>query len=101
VPGILSSEEPFEFFEGQFKLSYVEPTTRLCVPANINRGVLPTVRKTMLAEGERFEALGKYLVCLGSVSVNDKVFNEESTFRADVARFGVALQPSILLEFVE
>lgn len=97
VPGILSSEfEPIGF-GGEFKLVYVQPCTRLCIPKAINRGMLPTVSKTILDAGEEVEVNGKFLVCLGSVQVNGKIFTEEKTFNGTGKCY--ALTPSIVLQF--
>lgn len=98
VPGTLSTELEIPVSDESFKLVYIEPTTRLCIPARINQGRLPTVTKVMLEAGENIELEGHYLVCLGSMSVNSKKFDEERTFVTEGA-IGTALDRTILLKF--
>jgi hypothetical protein len=99
VPGVLSSEHEVVGQGGEFKITYVEPTTRICIPAKINDGKLPTVTKHELKEGEMQTMHGAFLVCLGSVEVNGKEFTEEKTFRTSEPREVLALHDVILLEF--
>lgn len=79
VPGILSSEHDVVGQGGLFKIVYVEPTTRVCIPSKINRDRLPKVKKIELTEPITVNAGFKALVCLGSVTIGSKVFAEEST----------------------
>ena len=107
VPGLLSSElEPVGVGAlgegGTFKLVYVEPTTRLCIFKGVNKDQLPVVQKIELAEGDEYYASpkSKFLICLGSVEVNDKIFNEEQTFQlGDEPRTVKALSKVYLLDF--
>lgn len=99
VPGTLSSEHELVGLGGQFELRYVEPTTRVCIPNNINRGKLPRVSKLMIEKGSLIPLDGNFLVCLGSLEVNGKVVEEEKTFKTLERRIGRALQDCILLEF--
>jgi hypothetical protein len=100
-PGVLSTEHEVVGAGGTFELRYVEPTTRLCIPANINNKRLPTVRKTVLVAGESFEAepMGQYLVCLGSVQIGNKTFTEEQSFVNGYSKTCTAITDTILLEF--
>lgn len=67
VPGVLSSEHAVVGQGGEFKLVYVEPTTRLCIPAGINHGRLPQVRKRWADGATTVEAGAQLLVCLGAL----------------------------------
>jgi hypothetical protein len=99
VPGILSAEHEPVGTDGVFELRYVEPTTRLCIPAGINGNRLPEVVKTQLQAGESIDLTGQYLVCAGQVQVGDKTFLEEQTFTCDKPRTFTAKADTILLEF--
>jgi len=100
VPGTLSSEHEVVGQGGTFKLVYVEPTTRVCIPANINNHKLPIVSKFMFEE-EQHQVLqpGKYLVCLGVVAIADREFTEERSFELAEPKLTLAMKPSILLQF--
>jgi len=104
VPGILSSEHEPVGLDGTFTLRYVEPTTRVCIPAGfmIHRGQLPQVTKIVLEEGQTLsvDAGFKALVCLGQVQIEDRTFDEESTFavRSEQVQV-VARKYTILLDF--
>ena len=100
VPGTLSSEHEVVGRGGTFKISYVEPTSRVCIPAKINKGSLPEVRKIMLKSSESIEAEGKFLVCLGKVLVSGREFAEEQTFHASKPTRIEASGDVILLEFL-
>ncbi len=102
IPGTLSAEHDVVGQGGTFELRYVEPTTRLCIPANINKSKLPKVKKFMLQAGEHFEmpAQACYLVCLGSVQISDRTFVAEQSFKIADAKALVALEDTILLEFI-
>lgn len=82
VPGILSSDYEPTGLSSTFKLEYVEPTTRLCIPAMLNDGVLPEVEKIELSPGQvhAAKAAERFLVCLGNAKVNGKIIEEERTF---------------------
>lgn len=102
LPGILSSEHEPLGLDGEFKLVYVEPTTRVCIPAEINNGKLPFVSKIVLNAGESIELRvgSRFLVCLGEVSVSDRTFVEEQTFTiVNVPKTLTANTDSILLNF--
>lgn len=100
VPGTLSSEHEIVGQGGTFKIVYTERTSRVCIPIKINRMRMPNVRKVMLNEGDSFEANGRFLVCLGSVQIAGKTFEEERTFDSRSAKTCTALSPVILLEFL-
>lgn len=100
VPGTLSSEHELVGLGGQFEIRYVEPTTRVCIPAKINRGKLPTVAKYAVAKGQMVSLDGSFMVCLGSIDVNTKLIEEEKTFKTSEPRIGRALEDCILLEFL-
>ena len=99
VPGILSSEHGIVGSGGEFKIVYVEPTTRVCIPAAINYQRLPRVTKHVLTEGETVSLKGAFLVCLGKVSCKDKEISEERTFRLAEHSDVTALAETFLLEF--
>lgn len=84
VPGILSTEHEPVGLDGEFKLVYVEPTTRVCIPAGLkaNKGKLPNVQQLQLDAGDKLVLMPGFrgLVCLGSVQIGDRIFNEEQTF---------------------
>ncbi len=101
VPGILSSEHDIVGQGGTFTIKYVEPTTRLCIPAKINKNRLPNVKKKILQAGDTLNVSGKYLVCLGTIEVNGKVFEEERSFFTTEPRTATALKPTILLQFLD
>jgi hypothetical protein len=101
LPGILSSEHDLVGQGGTFELRYVEPTTRICIPSGYNRDRLPSVNKIVLQQDETFPVDGKYLVALGAISVADKTFAEERTFKTTEPRIAVALEPTILLQFLD
>lgn len=100
LPGILSSEHEPVGLDGTFKLVYVEPTTRLCIPAFINKGKLPTVVKYHISKGSLISLDGKFLLCLGRLDVNGKTIEEEKSFQTIEPRISRALEESILLEFL-
>lgn len=106
VPGILSSEEPFAFkdSDGDFRLDYVENTTRVCIPSIANKGRVPNLSKIELKSGKSFEgAVGfKAMVCLGAISVQDRLFSEEQSFEITTeAKTITALEDTILLDFTK
>lgn len=103
VPGILSSEYEPVGQGGEFRLEYVVPTTRVCIPKNINRDQLPIVKKHLLEAGvpQTFKAGSKLLVCLGQVSINHhKLFKEEQSVQLIGDATIEADRPTILLEFL-
>lgn len=102
IPGVLSSEHELVGLGGTFTLKYIEPTSRVCIPAKINNGNLPAVKKHMYSSGSTFVVTEskKFLVCLGSISVNDKVFNEEQSVQIRHDANVTALSDVILLEFL-
>lgn len=100
VPGILSSEHEQVGKGGTFRINYIEPTTRVCIPANINKFRLPKVKKYMIPNGELIALDGKFLVCLGSLDVNGQTIIEEKVFQTTEPRIGKALEKCILLEFL-
>jgi len=100
VPGVLSSEHEVVGEGGTFTLKYVEPTTRVCIPGNINKNQLPVVQQLDLKRGDRMLVpVGfRALVCLGSVKVGDRTFKEESHFSVVTAASTVeALSNRVLL----
>ncbi len=99
VPGILSAEHEPVGTDGVFELRYVEPTTRLCIPAAINGGKLPDVLKIQLLADESIELTGQFLVCVGQVQVDGRTFSEEQTFTCDAPKTFTATTDTILLEF--
>lgn len=102
LPGILSSEHQPLGLESTFKLVYMEPTTRLCIPASINHGELPTVEKVELALGGSvtLPAGSRILVCLGTVTVKDRTFHEERSFTLKDEASVTATENSLLLRFL-
>jgi hypothetical protein len=102
VPGTLSSEHEPVGLGGTFTLRYVEPTSRLCIPAKINQGKLPTVKKHMHHAGDTFEFTAgmKLLVCLGEIEVNGKIFKEEQSVQVPNGGKCTAISDVILLEFI-
>ena len=83
VPGVLSTEHEVVGEGGTFTLKYVEPTTRVCIPlkAKANKNKIPSVSQFDLRKGDTLLVRPgfKALICLGSIRVGDKTFNEEST----------------------
>jgi hypothetical protein len=103
LPGILSSEHEVVGKGGTFEIRYVEPTTRLCVPAKINRHRLPTVQKLQLDpnSSHTFFPKQQILVCLGTVTIDERVFSEEQTFRVGAEPVTAKLSAdAMLLEFL-
>lgn len=103
VPGILSSEHEPVGLDGEFRLVYVEPTTRVCIPAAINRNRLPQVKKRLHEYSGHGPALPgqKFLVCRGSVTASNKTFGEEQTFQiGDEPVIMDWVANTILLEFL-
>lgn len=102
LPGILSSEHQPTGLESTFKLVYMEPTTRLCIPASINHGELPKVEKIELAAGgfTTLPAGSRVLVCLGTVTVKDRTFQEERSFTLKDEATVTATENSLLLRFL-
>lgn len=102
VPGTLSSEHELVGLGGTFTLRYVEPTSRLCIPAKINQGKLPTVKKHIHSADEIFEVPAgiKLLVCLGEIEVNGKIFKEEQSVQVPNGGLCKAISDVILLEFI-
>lgn len=104
VPGILSSEYEVLGQGGIFEIRYVEPTTRVCIPAALNNRKLPNVSKIMLRAGESIEMQPntKILVCLGEVQVAEKIFKEEQTFTVGAEPRSITANCEvILLNFTE
>lgn len=103
VPGVLSTEHEVVGLGGTFEIRYVEPTTRVCIPAKINQGKLPTVKQRVhqyAGNGPVFPGQ-KFLVCLGTVSVNGKTFTEEQTFQVGAEPVIMDWTPNtLLLEFL-
>lgn len=103
VPGILSSEHEVVGHGGTFTIKYVEPTTRVCIPAGHNKGQLPQVTQLDLRQGERLLVRPGFraLVCLGSVKVGDRTFKEESTFEVRSGDMAVEVTSDrvLLLDF--
>lgn len=100
VPGVLSTEHDIDWEGGEFLLKYVEPTSRICIPSKINRGKLPVVEKVVLVANSTYELEGKYLVCVGSLSVNGKLFGEMTTFQTTKPTSATPSQDCILLKFL-
>jgi hypothetical protein len=100
IIGTLTSEI-FEFWkQGTFNVTYVEPTTRVCIYRWFNNGRLPDVQKVVLQQNQELmlPPKTKMLVCLGSVQIGDKVFSEETTFTiGDTARQCKALDSNVLM----
>jgi hypothetical protein len=104
VPGIMSSEHEIVGQGGTFKLVYVEPTTRVCIPTAINKGLQPNVSKVMLKEGDKLELLLGYkgLVCSGAISIDGNIYYEERTFKVvSDAKIGTAVEDTIILDFTK
>ena len=82
IPGILSSEQETWWDKGTFTIHYKEPTTRVCIARHLNKGLLPAVKKLEFNQGETFilNPPFKGLMCLGSIQLDDRIFNEEQTF---------------------
>jgi hypothetical protein len=102
VPGILSSEHDVVGKGGTFTIKYVEPTSRVCIPraAKANKQQLPNVRQLDLKKGDTLLVRPgfKALVCLGTVAVGDREFNEEMTFEVRTTDLKVkALADRVLL----
>ncbi len=104
IPGILSSEHDPVGLGGTFEIRYLVPTTRVCIPAVINNGKLPSVAKIMLSAGDTFEAKAnqKLLICLGSIDVQGVTFREESSVQiSSETKIIRALETTILLDFTK
>ncbi len=102
LPGVLSTEHEAFPPDSTFKLVYTEPTTRVCIPRKINVDNLPSVEKILIGANATFNTKpnGRYLVCLGNISVGGKTFAEEKTFSTKESKECMALQDVILLEFL-
>jgi hypothetical protein len=83
VPGVLSTEHDLVGQGGEFELRYVEPTTRVCIPLKANAGRLPTVKKWFYDHQGQGPVLPgqKFMVCLGTATINGKTFSEEQSFQ--------------------
>jgi hypothetical protein len=104
VPGTLSTEHEPVQTDGTFKLVYVEQTSRICIPAIINKNRLPKVKKIMLNKGGVIELAegARMLVCVGRVSISDRVFAEQDTFEVITGtKTLTADEFTILLDFTE
>jgi hypothetical protein len=102
VPGTLSTEHDVVGKGGTFKLIYVEPTTRLCMPIMVNKGLQPNVSKVMLKAGDTLELPVGYrgLVCAGAISIDGNIFYEETTFKiSSELKTAVAVEDTIILDF--
>ena len=102
VPGILSSDYEPTGLSSTFKLEYVEPTTRLCIPAILNDGMLPEVEKIEISPGQAYtaKAAEHFLVCLGSVKVNGNLIEEERAFHLKQDSVITSDEFCILLKFL-
>lgn len=102
VPGILSSEYEPVGLGGEFELRYVEPTTRVCIPRNANSGQLPHVKKHEFDVGGTIAVYPgqKFLVCVGSTTVNNRTFTEEQSFQITVETSMSFTANTLLLEFL-
>lgn len=104
VPGILSTEHDIVGEGGEFTIKYIENTSRVCIPIDINRWQLPKVKKHSLIKGDLIEVeVGfKGLVCLGSVSIDEKIIAEEKTFSIkDNTKQCLALEDVLILQFLD
>jgi len=102
VPGILSTEHDVVGRGETFKLIYVEPTTRLCMPTMVNKGLQPEVSKVMLKAGDKLELPVGYrgLVCAGAIAIDGNIFYEEHTFKVSTdLKTAVAIDDTIILDF--
>jgi hypothetical protein len=103
IPGILSTEHEVVGEGGEFTIKYIENTSRVCIPIDMNRWELPKLKKHYLNKGESMEVdVGfKGLVCLGSVEISEKIITEEKTFSIkDTAKQCTALEDVWLLQFL-
>lgn len=107
VPGTLSTEHEIVGEGGTFELRYVEPTTRVCMPLKIqpakNKGRQPTVKQHRLEPGEHELRAGKYLVCLGKLTIGDKTIEEETPFIIPdlLVRKATTTELTLLLQFFD
>jgi len=104
VPGLLSSDQlPRPDAVGKiWRLSYVQPCTRVCIPDSFNKGRLPSLTKIELADGQTHEfPVGfKGLVCLGKLIFDGKEFTEEQQFQIkDTAKTAQAQGTTYILNF--
>ncbi len=104
VPGVLSIEHEQTWEGGTFTISYVEPTSRVCIPRNVkaHRGQLPNVSKIELQAGQSMHVpVGfRALVCLGEVKLGERSFAEEQHFEVVTGDARLeALKYSMLLDF--
>lgn len=103
-PGFLTSDMNPVGREGDFEIHYVEPTTRVCVPAALNKRKIPNVTLIKLEAGEaKTVPVGsKLFVALGEVTAGTTVFAEETSFTATPETTSiVASVPSILMDFTK
>jgi hypothetical protein len=104
VPGTLSTEHEPVGTDGEFRLVYVERTSRICIPAAINGDKLPKVKKIMLNKDDTIELSNgkRMLVCIGRVNISDRVFAEQDTFEVTAGtKTLTADESTILLDFTE
>lgn len=101
VPGILSSEHEPVGLDGEFKLVYVEPTTRVCIPAAFNRGQLPLVKKHHAVDDQTIGFIPgqKLLVCSGEL-VLDRVILPEQSVTIKEPMYVELKAGTLLLEFL-
>lgn len=100
TPGIFTSDSDFDGMHGVWTLTFLEDTSRICIPKTINKDKLPNVKKiviehdkpTLLKQGF------KGLVCVGSLKIKDKILNQYDTFSisSDIEVFSIDEKTYIL-----
>jgi hypothetical protein len=103
VPGSVSSDLPKTELGATFELRFIEETSRVCLPAAVNRGKVPTIRKIILEPGESFEGVHgeRFLVCLGSVSIGARTFAEKESFEvSSTSVSATATERTIVIQFI-
>lgn len=103
VPGTFSKEADLTDLNGNFIIKYTEDTSRICIPAMINKGKIPTVKKIILDQHSvtSFSKGFKCLICVGKLRVNEKIFEKYNTVQLQSDSEFEALEKTILLDFTD
>jgi hypothetical protein len=104
VPGSVSTDLPKTELGAKFELRFIEETSRVCMPAAANHGVVPTIRKIMLEPGESFNSIQgeRFLVCSGTVSIGERSFTEKESFEvSSTSVLATATERTIVIQFLK
>ena len=82
TPGIFTPDSNFNGLHGNWTLTFLEDTSRICIPKTSNQNKLPNVKKVVIEHDKpTFLKQGfKGLICVGSLKIKDKILTQYDTF---------------------